>query len=68
MLFGIIYIMGITNFFYLAKTFMGFLQLFGLMLGTLLAIMVFLHAFQALCRLVGINRIYKNFKENKANK
>lgn len=67
-LFGIIYLMGITNFLYLLGTFKGFVQFIALILGVMLAILVFLHVFQALCRLVGVNKLYYNLRENRANK
>jgi len=65
---SLLYVMGILKFLYLINSFVGFIQFLGLMLSTLIIIVLGLHLFQAICRLVGIDKIYANMKETIRNR
>ncbi|AVX19756.1 hypothetical protein SAMN02745885_02632 [Carboxydocella sporoproducens DSM 16521] len=62
-MFSILYVIGIFKFIYLINSIIGFVQYVGLMIGLLIVIVLGLHFFQFLCRLVGMDKIYTNMKQ-----
>lgn len=63
-MFSILYVIGILKFIYLINSIIGFVQYLGLMIGLLIVIVLGLHFFQFLCRMVGMDKIYTNMKQS----